>query len=223
MAVMPLRETKLTPPIRITGMKLYSSSRAPSPRRALIAAREKNIDLEVIEIDIAQAATKQPAFLAINPLGELPVLVRDDGSVLTESIAICRWFEELVPTPSLFGQTPAERVRIQAALDQASFRLYTPVTQVFLHGHPFNATRRTQIPAIAEQCRTQVLAEMTRLNQILLQQPYLATSAFSMADIMAFSAIDFARVVNLRIDPQLSGLYDWYQRVKARPSTQRAE
>jgi len=202
-------------------MKLYSSARAPSPRRALIAAREKQLDLDIIEVSIANNETRSPEFLAINPLGELPVLVRDDGSVLTESTAIVRWFEEIKPLPSLFGTTSEERVRIQESLDQASFRLYTPVTQAFLHQHPFNKTRLQQIPALAEHARAAVLAEMRRMNERLHTQPYWAGREFSMADIMAFSAIDFARVVDLRIEPSWEALNDWYTRLKSRPSTQR--
>jgi glutathione S-transferase len=202
-------------------MKLYVSSKAPSPRRALIAAREKRIAIDVIEVDIAKGEPRSPEFLAINPIGELPVLIRDDGSVLTESIAIARWFEEIEPLPSLFGTTPESRVRIQEALDQASFRLYTPVTQVFLHEHPFNSNRLAQVPAQAQRSRELALAEMQRLNRVLEIHPYLAGTEFSIADIMAFSAIDFARVVKLRIDPTWHGLSDWYTRVNARPSTQR--
>jgi glutathione S-transferase len=202
-------------------MKLYSSVLAPSPRRAVIAAREKSIDLEIIEVDIAKGETKHADFLKINPLGEIPVLVREDGSTLTESVAICRYFEEIQPTPSLFGQTTEQRVRIQEALDQATTRLYLPVTQIFLHSHPFNENRLEQIPAQAKRARELTLQEYARLDTYLGHHAYLGSEAFSMADIMAFSAIDFAKVVHCRIDPTLTHLADWYNRVKHRPSTQR--
>ena len=93
-------------------MKLYSNAFAPSPRRVRMFAAEKGLTLETVNLDFANNEHHAPAFLAVNPVGEVPALVLDEGTVLTESLAICRYLEELYPQPSLFGSSALERARI---------------------------------------------------------------------------------------------------------------
>ena len=195
-------------------MKLYSNRLAPSPRRVRMFAAEKAIPLEIIEIDIAAGDTQKPSYLAINPLGELPTLERPDGTVLHESLAICRWLEEKHPTPCLFGNTADERSNINDWIDRLMFRLYVPTT------HPFWEKRLTQVPAWGELQRTAVLAEYAALNEHLAQRRFIVGEQLSMADIVAFTSIDFGKPSKLRVTEAMPNLLRWFQDIGSKPSAQ---
>ncbi len=201
-------------------MKLYSNRLAPSPRRVRMFAAEKAIPLEIIEIDIAAGGTQKPSYLAINPLGELPTLERPDGTVLHESLAICRWLEEKHPTPCLFGNTADERSNINDWIDRLMFRLYVPTTHVFRHTHPFWEKRLTQVPAWGELQRTAVLAEYAALNEHLAQRRFIVGEQLSMADIVAFTSIDFGKPSKLRVTEAMPNLLRWFQDIGSKPSAQ---
>ena len=199
-------------------MKLYSSSQAPSPRRVRMYAAEKGIPLTIVELDIAAGATRSAEYRAVNPLGEVPTLELEDGTRLTESLAICRYLEELHPEPNLFGRSPLERAVVNRWIDRLMFRAYLPTTHVFRHGHPFWASRLRQIPEWAELQRDAVLAEFDALDALLATQPFVAGERFTMADIVAFTTVDFGRPSKLRVDASRPGLQRWYTAVGARPS-----
>jgi glutathione S-transferase len=199
-------------------VKLYSSSYAPSPRRVRMYAAEKGIPLTIVEVDIAAGATRSPEYRAVNPLGELPTLELDDGTRLTESLAICRYLEELYPEPNLFGRSPLERATVNRWIDRLMFRAYLPTTHVFRHSHPFWAGRLRQIPEWAELQRDAVLAEFDALDALLATQAFVAGERFTMADIVAFTTVDFGKPSRLRVDATRPGLARWYAAVGARPS-----
>jgi len=199
-------------------MKLYTSPHAPSPRRVRMYAAERGIPFDLISVDIAAKETQSDGFLAVNPLGETPVLVRDDGTRLTESLAICRWLEETQPGPDLFGATPSERADINEWVDRLMFRLYVPTTHVFRHGHSFWAGRIAQVPAYADIARAQVLAEYAALDHALENREWLVRDRISMADIVAFTSVDFGKPSNLRVTPELPHLHRWYEAMRLRPS-----
>ena len=199
-------------------MKLYSNRFAPSPRRVRMYAAEKGLALEVVEVDIGAGATQAADFLAINPLGELPVLELADGTRFFESISICRWLEELQPEPALFGRVAAERARINGWIDRLMFRLYVPLVNVFRHTHPYWATRLTQIPAWGEAQRAAARAEFAALDAALAGQEFLAGSVLSMADIVAFTSVDFGKPSKLRVGESEPHLKRWYAAMNARPS-----
>jgi glutathione S-transferase len=199
-------------------VKLYSSRFAPSPRRVRMYAAEKGIALEIVEVDIAAGGTQSADYLSINPLGELPTLELDDGSHLSESLAICRWLESGHPEPPLFGRSPRERAGIDAWIDRLMFHLYVPLTHVFRHSHSFWATRLQQIPAWAEAQRAAVLAEFAALDTALAGHDYVAGRDFSMADIVAFTSIDFAKPSNLRLTGAQPNLQRWHAAINGRPS-----
>lgn len=199
-------------------MKLYSSRFAPSPRRVRMYAAEKGIALELVEVDIAAGATRAPAYLARNPLGELPTLERDDGTLLTESLAICRWLEDEHPEPRLFGATARERAEVNRWIDRLMFRLYVPTTQVFRNTHPFWAERLRQVPEWGELQRAAVLAEYDALDAWLAGRDYVASERFSMADIVAYTSIDFGKPSGLRVGDSRPALKRWYEAIGARPS-----
>jgi glutathione S-transferase len=199
-------------------VKLYTNRYAPSPRRVRMYAAEKRLALEAIEVDIAANANHAADYLAVNPLGELPTLERDDGTLLTESLAICRWLEEEHPEPNLFGRSPRERAEINRWIDRLMFRLYVPTTHVFRHCHPFWANRLTQLPAWGELQRAAVLAEYDALDGWLGDRDCIASDRFTMADIVAYTSVDFGKPSGLRVGAARPALKRWYEAVGARPS-----
>ena len=140
-------------------LKLYTSPYAPSPRRVRMYAAEKGIALEYIDVSIADGGNRDAGFLTINPLGETPVLEREDGSRTTESLAICRWLEERHPDPDLFGADAEERLGVNRWIDRLMFRMYVPTVEVFRHTHTFWAGRVEQVPEFGELQRKAVRAE----------------------------------------------------------------
>jgi glutathione S-transferase len=199
-------------------MKLYSNRFAPSPRRVRMYCAEKGLSIPLVEIDIAAREHESPGYRAVNPLAELPTLELDDGTRMTESVAICRYLEELHPEPPLFGRTAAERYEVNRWIDRLMTRMYVPTTHVFRHTHAFWAGRVTQVPAWGELQRETVLAEYAALDGVLAEREHVAGSAFTMADVVAFTTLEFGKPSNLRASPDQPHLQRWYESVKARPS-----
>lgn len=199
-------------------MRLYTNRFAPSPRRVRMFAAEKGLALELVEIDIAAGAHQGPDFLRVNPLGEVPVLELADGSRIAQSLAICRWLEEQQPQPPLFGATPRESAAVNECVDRLMFRLYVPLAHVFRHTHPFWAARLEQVPAWGELQRRAVEGELAMLETALGSRDYLAGERFSMADIVAFTSIDFGKPSNVRLGDAHPNLKRWYQAINDRAS-----
>lgn len=199
-------------------MKLYDDARAPSPRRVRMFAAEKGLDIPRIAVDIAGGGTQAEDFLRINPLGEVPVLELDDGTRLTESLAICRYLESIAPEPNLLGCNPREAADIESAVLQLMFRAYVPTTQAFRHTHKFWAGRIAQVPEYGALAREAVLAEWARLEQLLAHREYLAGDRFTFADIVGFTTLDFGKPAGIRLQPGQVALARWHAAVAARPS-----
>ncbi len=201
-------------------MKIYEDRSAPNPRRVRIFVAEKQVEIPYEQIDLASQQQLGEAFLAINPLAQLPVLELDDGRYISESVAICRYFELLQPEPSLFGETADQQVGIEMWNRRAELNLLLNIAHCFQHGHPFFAQTKPQSAEYAQIARQRAIDSLIQFNGWLADRPYIAGDQFSIADITALCAIDFARVVKLRIDPSCQHLADWHQRVSARPSSQ---
>ena len=199
-------------------MKLYSNRYAPSPRRVRMFAAEKGIALDIVEVDIAAGEQRSAEFLARNPRGELPLLELDDGSILTESLAICRLLEARQPEPNLWGRTPEERAAVDCAVDGLMFRLYVPTTQAFRHGHEFWAGRIEQVPAYADVARRLVTAEYDFLERRLAEHAYVSLDRFTMADIVAYTTVEFGKVAGLRPGADHKGIQRWRAEIRERPS-----
>lgn len=202
-------------------MKLYQDPRAPNPRRVRMFLHEKGLSdqVELVEVSINAAANRAPEHLARNPLGLLPVLELDDGRRLRESMAICRWFDEQAPEPDLFGADAWERAEIEQWNRHAELELLWPITQVFRNTHPFWQGRIEQAPAFGEIMRKLVAERFAWLDAELATRPYVAGARFTVADITALCAVDFGKVVQIRIDPAAQPhLARWHQTVSARPS-----
>jgi len=200
-------------------MLLYHDPRAPNPRRVRIFLAEKSVAYDTIEVLIANFAHQTPEFRRKNPLALLPVLELPDGRVLRESMAICRYIEEMHPEPNLFGADAWERAQIEMWNRHAELELLLPISQVFRNTNKFWEGKIKQAPEFGEIMRELVAGRFDWLENELSQRPYLAGQRFTVADITAVCAIDFGKVAQIRIDPATHPhLASWHQRVSERPS-----
>ena len=200
-------------------MLLYQDPRAPNPRRVRIFFAEKAVEFETIEILIASGAHQTAEFRTKNPFALLPVLELADGRILRESMAICRYIEELHPEPNLFGADPWERAQIEQWNRHAELEMLYPIGQVFRNTNPFWVGRIAQAPEFGEIMRKVVAERMAWFNHELGLRTYIAGERFTVADITLLCAIDFGKPSNIRIDPvNHPHLARWYQLVNSRPS-----
>lgn len=200
-------------------MKLYSLKSAPNPRRVRIFIAEKRAAVEVHEFDMDTRGHLEPAFLARNPLGQLPVLETDDGEFISESVAICRYFEELMPEPPLFGRSAHERVMVEMWNRRMEHELLLPAIDVFVHTHPFWSGRRQQVAAYGELKRLQLVERMRWLDGELKDREFIGVDRYNIADITAQVALLTARgACNLPIPEDHRNLTRWWKDVTKRPS-----
>ena len=200
-------------------MLLYHDPRAPNPRRVRIFLAEKGVPYDTIEVSIAAAEHHKPEFRKKNPLALLPVLELADGKVLRESMAICRYIEELHPEPNLFGADAWERAQIEQWNRHAELELLLPIAQVFRNTNAFWVGRIKQSAEYGEIVRELVGTRFDWLEEELGQRQYLAGPRFTVADITALCAVDFGKVSNLRIKAETHpNLAAWHKRVSERPS-----
>jgi glutathione S-transferase len=200
-------------------MKLYNSNLAPNPRRVRIFLAEKGVTIPRIEVDLAKLEHKAPEFSRLNPFRTIPVLELDDGTLISESIAICRYIEELHPEPNLFGATPLERATIEMWQRRVELHLLSPISQVFRHTHPHMATMEDpQVADWAAANRPRALRNMEIFDEVLRDRPFVAGDRFTVADITGLIALDFTRPARIAIPPELAHLNRWHQALKARPS-----
>lgn len=200
-------------------MLLYHDLRAPNPRRVRIFLAEKGVAYDTIEVSIAAAEHHKPEFRKKNPLALLPVLELADGKVLRESMAICRYVEELHPEPNLFGVDAWERAQIEQWNRHAELELLLPIAQVFRNTNAFWVGRIRQSADYGDIMRELVASRFDWFEQELGQREYLAGPRFTVADITALCAVDFGKVSNLRIKAETHpNLAAWHARVSTRPS-----
>lgn len=200
-------------------MKLYDGGRAPNPRRVRIFLAEKGITIPTEQIDLGQLQQRSPAYTAINPLQRVPALVLDDGTVIAESIAICRYFEVLQPEPPLFGRGALDSALVEMWNRRAELHLLFPVASVFQHLHPaMKAMVNPQVAEWAEANKPRVFEFLQFLDGELKNRPYLAGSEYSVADITALVAVDFMRVSKLSVPEDLANVRRWHGAVSGRPS-----
>jgi glutathione S-transferase len=200
-------------------MKLYDGGRAPNPRRVRIFLAEKGISLPLEPIDLGSLQHKLPGYAAVNPLQRLPALELDDGSVLTESVAICRYFEEVQPEPCLFGENALEKARIEMWNRRIELHLFQPVSHVFRHSHPaMREMEQPQVPAWAEANKPRVAEFLGFLDRELMERRFVAGESYSVADITALVAVDFMKPAKLAMPEGLTNVLRWHAEVSARPS-----
>ncbi|MCR9194191.1 MAG: glutathione S-transferase family protein [Hyphomonas sp.] len=202
-------------------MKLYDYKAGPNPRRVRIFLAEKGVDVPLVEVDILKREQKAPEFLAKNPIGSIPVLELDDGTCISESVAICRYFEEMYPDPPLFGQTPLEKAMIEMWLRRVELNFMVPVGMVWIHGHPLTARLVKQIPEAANQNRARVHLGYKLLNTQLATNTFIAGDDYTVVDAILLASLDFANgLVGVPYDEGLAHLKRWHDAVSARPSAQ---
>ena len=200
-------------------MLLYHDPRAPNPRRVRIFLAEKGVAYDTIEVLISAAANQTPEFKRKNPLALLPVLEFSDGRILRESMAICRYMEELHPEPNLFGVDAWERAQIEQWNRHAELEVLLPTAQVFRNTHAFWQGKIKQAPEFGAIMKELLASRFDWLEGELATRPYLAGQRFTVADITALCAIDFGKVSEIRINSELHPhLAAWHQRVTDRPS-----
>jgi len=200
-------------------MKLYDSKFAPNPRRARIFLAEKGISVPTENIDITAKQHKTPEYTAINPLQRMPALVLDDGTVITESIAICRYFEMLHPEPPLFGVGPRETAIVEMWNRRAAISFMANVAAVFRHTHPAMPEFEVpQVAAWADANRPRVAWFLEMINGELATREFIAGDHYTVADITMQVAVDFMKPARLTIPEGADNVKRWHATVSARPS-----
>jgi glutathione S-transferase len=200
-------------------MKLYDSKSAPNPRRTRIFLAEKGITLPTEQVDIMTLQHKTPQYTAINPLQRMPALVLDDGTVITESIAICRYFEVLQPEPPLFGVGAKEIALVEMWNRRCEINFFANVAAVFRHLHPaMKELEVPQVPAWAEANRPRVAWFLQLLDGELASHEFIAGERYSVADITAQVTVDFLKPAKIPMPEGLTNVARWHAAVSARPS-----
>jgi glutathione S-transferase len=200
-------------------MKLYDGGRAPNPRRVRIYLAEKGLSVPLEQIDLGALAQKSPAFTAINPVQRVPALQLDDGTIISESIAICRYFEALHPEPPMFGKGAKDEAIVEMWQRRVEFHLLAPISHVFRNSHPaMKEMEVPQVPAWAEANKPRIADFLVLLNRELKERSFVAGDRYTVADITALVSVDFLKPAKLAVPDDLVNLKRWHGEVSARPS-----
>ena len=201
-------------------MKLYDMQMAPNPRRVRVFLAEKGIDnVELVPVDISKREHKSDGYMAgVNRMGQVPTLELDDGSHISESMAICRYFEEIQPDPPLFGRDAKEKAEVEMWSRRAELNIMTCVAAGFRHTSDFFKGLEDQVPAWGELNKGKAPERFTWLDGVLADREFVAGANYSVADITSLIAVDFARVVGLKVTDEWPNLARWHGAMSARPS-----
>lgn len=202
-------------------MKLFDGGKAPNPRRVRIFLAEKGISVPLVPVDMGAMEHRGTEVSGRNALQRLPILELDDGTILTESVAICRYFEELQPDPPLFGAGALGRAQVEMWQRRLELHLLMPVAQAFRHIHP--AMKDWEVPQIAEwgeANKPKALEFLAILDRELADREFAAGDAYSIADITGMIAIDFMKPARIAMPDELGNVRRWYAALKARPSAE---
>lgn len=199
-------------------MKLYNGM-SPNGMRVQVYLTEKNIDVLTSNIDVMAGDTKKSDFLSMNSLGEVPVLVLDDGQIITESLAICRYFEVLNPKPSLMGESAAEQANIEMWARRIEQQIFATVSAIGLHEIPYFEHKIEQMPKYATSCRRTFAKKIAWLDgEISDGRPFIAGDKFSVADITGMAALMVCGFLNIETPSELKHVNKWTKSMRARPS-----
>jgi glutathione S-transferase len=199
-------------------MKIYDFGGAPNPKKLRVYLAEKGVTVPTEQVNIITGENRTPEFLKKNPLGGLPVLELDDGSILTESLAIMEYFEELHPNPPMIGTTPLERARVRALERIVELGVMNRVGIYFQNTHPFMAGRIKQSADAAETARDQLTASLKVVDAKIGTRPFVAGERPSIADCTLLAALEFAEFAQAPIDPSCKNVARWHAAFKQRPS-----
>ena len=211
-------------------LKLYDFTAAPSPLRTRIFLREKGIDYESVQVDLATGEQLSEAYRKINPACTVPAIVLEDGSVLNQNSAIALYLEGTYPEPPLFGRGPVDAAKVMNAASQVEMGGFMAVADILRNSAPRMKDRAltgpenyAQIPELAERGRQRIGHFMDSINETLAGREFLAIDTFSYADITAYVAIDFSRWVKVTPSESHTHLNRWFEAVSARPSVAAAK
>ena len=201
-------------------MKLYTTTLAPNPRRVRIFMEEKGIEIPVQEISIMEGEHKQEEYKKISSSSKVPALELDDGTVITESMAICRYLELLHPEPALFGSSKVEQAKIEMESRRIELELMLPIASAFRHTHPAAAAlENPQIEEYGIAQRENAINRLDLLDEELGEQKFIAGDDYSVADITALCAIDFGGLAQIEVPSSLVNLSRWLENMRSRPSS----
>jgi glutathione S-transferase len=200
-------------------MKIYTDAvGAPNPRKLRVYCAEKGIDIPYETIDLMTGQNRTPEFAKKNPLMGLPVLELDDGSCLSESLAIMEYLEELQPTPSMLGTTPIERARTRELERMCDLGVLGSVATVFQNTSPFFAGRLKQSAEAADNARARLAQALKVIDARIGANPFVAGSRPTIADCTLFAAFCFAELAGIAPDPSLENVARWHESFKRRTS-----
>jgi glutathione S-transferase len=207
---------------------LYDCATAPSPRRARILLAEKGIAHETVQVDLVRGEQLSEAYRAINPQCTVPALRTEEDGLLTDNAAIAAWLEAQYPEPPLLGRTPAEKAEIASWNWRIEFEGLLAIAETMRNGSPALADRAlpgpvnyAQIPELAQRGLARVQHFFQTLNDRLAGREFVATDRFSLADITAVVAVDFARIVRVKPGEQHPEIVRWRAAMAERPSMSR--
>lgn len=200
-------------------MKLLNSV-GPNPRKVRMFMHEKGIEMELVDHDLLGGENRKPAYTAKNPAGQIPALELDDGTVLSETVAICEYLEELHPQPALIGTTPEER---------AETRMWTRRVELNITEHLYAGFRYAEglelfrdriycIPSAADEIKKKAQDGLKWLDGLMDGKQYICGDRITVADIVLYCCVDFVASVGQPLDPSLKNLHSWFDMVNARPS-----
>jgi glutathione S-transferase len=200
-------------------MKIIETHQAPNPRRVRIFLAEKGLEIPFEEVDLMKGDLKTPEMTRMNPMQRVPMLVLDDGTTISETMAICRYFEETTPQPALFGQSAVGRATVEMWNRRMELGLLTHVSQAFRHTHP--AMAHLEVPQVkewGEANKQKALEVLAMLDQQLSGNAFVAGDAYTVADITAMVAVDFMRPARIKLPDEMTNIKRWHTEVSARPS-----
>jgi glutathione S-transferase len=198
-------------------VRIFDFPFAPNPHKLRVYLAEKGVSIPLVRIDLRKGENQTPEFLAKNPLGALPVLELDDGSCLTESLAIIEYLEELHPEPPMIGTTPLERARARELERFADLSILNRITQIFLNTSPI-FTHRKQSSQVAEQARMALPAALRHLDGRIGSHTFVAGERPTIADCTLYAAFEHAERADVYIDDSYENLMRWYAKFGRRPS-----
>jgi glutathione S-transferase len=200
-------------------MKLFDSQRAPNPRRVRWCMAEKGIDdIEIVPINIMKGEHRTTAYRDRAGLAQVPVLEIDESTAITESIAICRYLESCYPEPNLFGRDAKEIAVIEMWMRRAEMMLATPLMMAVRHGHPALSALEQQVPEIAANHLAGAQRALSVFDRRLAESIFIAGDRLTIADIVAFTGLDFARMLKFQPDASLIHVTRWADAMRQRPA-----
>jgi len=201
-------------------MKMYNSI-GPNPRMVRMFMAEKGVTVDKVEVDLRGGENRREPYLNVNAAGQTPALVLDDGTVIAEITAICEYIDEIrKDTPSLIGDTPAERANTRMWTRRIDLNIVEPGANGFrfAEGLKMFENRVRCIPEAADGLKAVARDKLAWLDGLMGSKPFVAGDKISMADILLFAFVDFMGNVKQPLDPANKNIAAWFERMKARPS-----